>query len=880
MALTTGSRLGPYEIVSRIGAGGMGEVFRARDTRFDRSVAIKVLPAASGANAESLLRFEREGKAISQLNHPNICTLHDVGHVDGVDYLVMELLDGHSLADRIARGALPVADVLRYGAEIARALDRAHRAGIVHRDLKPGNIMITKSGAKLLDFGLARSLSPAAAPADATQQKPLTAEGTVLGTYPYMGPEQLAGEASDARTDIFAFGAVLYEMLTGTRAFEGKNKTSVIAAVLSGQPRPIAQLQPLTPPALEHIVAKCLAKDPDERWQSAADIAHELEWIRNAAGRPVPPLRRSKSGVAIAAAVAAALAVGALASWYIKPAARIARATRLTIPLPPNTSTLSFAERGMAISPDGSRLVIALFNDNVAQLWLRSFDNGSITPIPDTKDASYPFWSPDGEFIAFFADGKLKKVPAAGGAPQVICDAPSGRGGSWSGDGTILFAPKYWLSPIARVSAAGGTPATITSFDAAHEFTHRFPIVLPDGRHFLYVSRVKPDRGGYARGQIIGASLDSHEPQLVIDNASNPTYIAPGWLLFVRERSLMAAPFDARKMRVTGDPIALPIGRVGCYENRNYGFYTAAQDGTLVFLPPNTPAVQLRWFDAKGNPGMAEDQPAYYVSAMLSRDGKRLVLARSDDGLLAHTDLWVHELGSSNSSRITFDGHYEFARWSPDGKRLYYNCEKNGVYDLYRRSLNGPAVEEPLYVSAQWKDTFDVSPDEKFVITEEQFPLTETDLLSVRLADRSIATFLRTPTSDEEPAFSPDGRWIAFVSDGRVCVRRFPDSGEQWQVSSRPGASPQWSGDGKTIFYQTPDGMITAVVLRFGDAVEPGNPMPLFRVPATAMPDGGASPFFAVSRDGQRFLVGVATEESTTLPLQVVLNWPALLQKK
>jgi hypothetical protein len=444
----------------------------------------------------------------------------------------------------------------------------------------------------------------------------------------------------------------------------------------------------------------------------------------------------------------------------------------------------------------------------------------------------------------------------------------------------ILFSPKYWLSPIAKVFAAGGMPVAVTTFDPAHEYTHRFPQFMPDGRHFLYVSRVRPDATGFARGQIIGASLDSSDRKLVIDNGSNPMYVPPRSLLFVREHSIMVAPFDARQMRITGDAVALPVGRVGSYENRNYGFYTASQNGTLAFLPPNTPPVQLHWFDRKGNAIASEEQAGYYNSAALSRDGRRLAFVRSDDALLAHTDLWLHEIGGQSSSRLTFDGHHEFVRFSADGKRIYYNSEKKGVYDLYRRSLAGGADEESLYASSQWKDDFDVSPDEKYVVTDEQYPETEYDLMTIEVSTHRASAFLRTPTNDMRPSFSPDGKWVVFESDSRIYMRRFPDTGEQWQVSSGAGSYPRWSGDGTAIFYQARDGMITSVALRFGDSVQAATPSPLFRVNATAMPDGGTSPFLAVSSDGQRFLIATPTEQSTTLPFEVVLNWPAMLQKK
>ena len=648
----------------------------------------------------------------------------------------------------------------------------------------------------------------------------------------------------------------------------------------ASQPRPVSELQPLTPEALEHVILKRLAKDPNERWQSAADVAHELQWIGQLRA-DVPKPGRSLQTVALASALLLGLLLGALAMWRFRPPAKPSPVVRFSIPLPPKTTTYGFATRGMAISPDGSRIVFSLLGERTTQLWLRSMESNALTPLPDTTGAIYPFWSPNGDFIAFFADGKLKKLPASGGSPQIICDAPSGRGGTWGPDGTILFAPKYWLSPIAKVSAAGGTPSPVTTFDASHEYTHRFPLFLPDGRHFLYVSRVKPGANGFARGQIIAASLDKpSERQVLVDNASNPAYVEPGWLLFVRESSLMAVRFDAEKIRLAGEPIALPIGKIGIYQNRNYGYYAASNEGTLVFLPPNTSVNGLRWFDMKGNAVAAEEQPGYYWEAALSHDRKRVVFVRSEDGVREHCDIWLHDVGSANSTRFTYDGGYVAARLSADGKRLYYNSEKKGVSDLYRRSVAGSSEEEALYVSPQWKDTFDVAPDETQIVFDEQFPETQEDLLLQSLTDRRTSIFLRTPGNDFEPSFSPDGKWLAFVSDAHVAVRRIPDSGEQWQLSPIPGRTPVWTADGKKIFYQSTDGAIMSVPVRTAGSFEPGTAERLFSADRTAMPDTVSGQLVGVSGDGQRLLIFTKAEEKAASPFEVVLNWPAMLPSK
>jgi serine/threonine protein kinase len=856
----------------------MGEVYKARDTRLDRAVAIKILPAEFAHNAQFKVRFEREAKTISQLSHPNICTLYDVGE----NYIVMELLDGESLADRLSKGPLPLREVLKYGVQIAEALGKAHREGVIHRDLKPGNVMITKAGAKLLDFGLAKGggQPPSAVP-DATVQKPLTAEGTVLGTFQYMAPEQLAGEEPDARTDIFALGAVLYEMATGKRAFEGKTKTSLIAAIVSGEPKPMAELQPLTPPALEHVVKKCVAKERDDRWQSAIDVAEELRWISEAGSQagvatPFAIRRRVRERLAWSIAAVLAIAVAVFASLYWRAASHKTQLMRFSIALPPNTDTFRFDSGGLALSPDGLRVVMSLRTISSGfQLWIRSVDSLEAVPLPETAGAHYPFWSPDGKFIGFFAGGKLKKIAAEGGPVQVICDAPSGRGGTWAADGTILLVPDIY-SPISKVASAGGTPTPVTSLDRNHDVTHRWPSFLPDGRHFIYVSRRK-EAGGNELASVVASSLDSPAPKRIIDNASNPSYSAPGWLVFSRGESLMAVRFDARNLRTIGEPLALPIGKVGYYPDRNLAYFATSAQGTLVYLPPNRPLTQMRWLDRDGKILGSEEQPGYYVAATVSPDGKRVAFTRTDDGMTEHADIWLHDIGTTNTSRFTFDGHCGNVRWSSDGKRLFYASTVKGRADLYSRPVAGSARTEAVCISPRYKETFDVSPDGKYVIDGEQFPDSSVDLMLVSLADHSVSPFLRTPGSEQMPAFSPDGRWIAYAAVGQIYVRRFPDTGEQWQVSTGSGYDPKWSRDAKTIFFTAFDGMFTSVSVRTAGSLNFDPPRSLFRCDISAMPEGLSSPVVAVSKDAQQFLVVTKTESRET-PFQVVLNWQEMVK--
>src|SRR5438132_949235 len=537
MTLSAGTKLGRYEILAPVGAGGMGEVYRARDSRLERTVAIKVLPQDLSSPAELRERFEREARTISQISHPHICALYDVNREGETEYLVMEFLDGGTLAARLTKGALPLEQALRYGIEIADALDMARRQGIVHRDLKPGNVMLTKSGVKLLDFGLAKALEPEG-PVESFTSVPtagdVTREGTILGTFPYMAPEQLEGRKADPRTDIFALGATLYEMVTGKKAFEGPSRASVISAILRDEPKSISQVQPMTPPELDRVVKTCLAKDPDDRWQTAHDVKLQLEWIAeggSAVGLPAPVVarRRSRERLAWAAAAAATLAALALALLLLARPRQALRMVQSSV-LPPEKSAFVFDEGPMALSPDGRRLAfIAPTAEGKNLLWVRPLNGMAAQPLAGTDGPSYPFWSPDSRFLGFFAGGKLKKIDASGGPPQVLCDAQTGRGGTWNREGVILFSPSM-RDALQRVSSEGGTPAPATELDASkRDYSHRFPVFLPDGRHFLYL--IQAVQTGQGEGQeVCVGSLESKERRSLLRVSSNAVFApaAPG----------------------------------------------------------------------------------------------------------------------------------------------------------------------------------------------------------------------------------------------------------------------------------------------------------------------------------------------------------------
>ena len=659
MTLAAGTKLGPYEIVAPLGAGGMGEVYRARDTRLDRSVAIKVLPTHLSSDPEAKQRFDREARAISSLNHPNICTLHDVGHQAGIDYLVMELLEGETLADRLMKGPLPVEQVLRYGIEICEGLERAHKSGVVHRDLKPGNVMLTKSGAKLMDFGLAKAATPATPPSSGLTatlmppggSQPLTARGTVVGTFQYMSPEQVEGKDADPRSDIFALGAVLYEMATGKRAFAGKTAASVVAAILASEPQPISVVRPMSPPALDRVVKTCLAKDPDERFETVHDVKLQLRWIAEGgessatqAGVSVPVAAHRKNRERILWAASALLLAACVWLLVIHFGQTKTERQAIHVYIPaPEKSTFAFAgdlTGPLVISPDGTRLVFAARDaDGKQMLWIRPLQAAASQPLDGTDGATYPFWSADSRYIGFFAEGKLKKIEARGGPAQALCDAVDGRGGTWNHQDTIVFAPTY-AGPLYRVSAQGGTPMQVTELDPAGETSHRWPEFLPDGRHFLYFAR---NVAAEVASTYVG-STDRKERKQLLRNRSNLVYAPPWYLLFVRETTLMAQPFDARDLSLHGD--ASPLAD-GVLANLPYSraIVSVSKNGVLAYAGTGD-AVQvsrLRWLDRAGKQLGLVGDPGGYSTPHLSPGGRKLAVALIDPSR-ATSDIWIYDL--------------------------------------------------------------------------------------------------------------------------------------------------------------------------------------------------------------------------------------------
>jgi serine/threonine protein kinase/Tol biopolymer transport system component len=879
MGLAAGTKLGPYEIQSPLGAGGMGEVYRARDARLGRDVAIKVLPSHLSSDPDLKARFEREAKAISALSHPHICHLYDIGSQDGTDYLVMELLEGESLADRLKKGPLPLKQALQYGVEIAQALETAHSNGIVHRDLKPGNVMLTKSGAKLLDFGLAKpapNVATVGSGSMATMSKPLTVEGMIVGTIQYMAPEQVQGHDADARSDIFALGAVLYEMTTGKRAFAGKSQISVMSAILEKEPEPVSAVQPLASPALDHVIQRALAKDPNDRWQTARDVIQELKWstesaaLPSRAGSTTAPARNTREALAwlIAGALVVILIVGAI--WW-----RNSKPSVETMYFP---APLPFSARDMAVAPNGHTIAVVGYQEPARKnvVWIYELGSHGARSLAGTEGASYPFWSADGRSIAFFADAQLKKLDVSGGPVQTICDAPSGRGGTWNKDGVIVFAPEV-TSGLSRVPASGGTPTQISLIDKSlGQSGLRWPVFLPDGKHFLYLAANFTGRKG---GNVVYVgSLDSNEKHFVVESTANAAYAAPGYLLFYRNRALLAQPFDLKRFALTGEPTVI-LPEVQFLPQVKRAVFAASDQGLLVAQSGSEAALsQLVWFDRKGNAVGTVGKPEVYGNVFLAPNGKSVATDKTDMGSL-NIDVWTYELQRDSSKRLTFDPAIDSVPiWSPDATRLVFSSNRQTYFGLYVKNADGANEEKNIVQSDVGNFPSDWSRDGKFILDSRG-----ADLWLVTLPEFKSSIFLKAPSVIRNGQFSPDGKWVAYASNesGRweIYVTSFPDARGRWQVSSGGGEQPRWRGDGKELFFLSSDGKMMAAPVTTGTHFDASTPVVLFQ--STPRPPVLVYDIFVydVTRDGQRFLINTQVKQAESAPMSVILNWPAKLEK-
>ncbi|MGA7380342.1 MAG: protein kinase [Terriglobales bacterium] len=906
MALTSGTRLGPYEIESPLGAGGMGEVYRARDTRLERTVAIKVLNAQLVASAELRARFEREAKVISQLQHPNICVLHDVGNEGPIDYLVMEFLQGESLAERLRKGPLAPEQILTIAIEIADALEKAHRAGVVHRDLKPGNVMLTKSGAKLLDFGLAKPLSATVASgtgrtssasvfaAALTQtmpspspNTPLSTAGAVIGTVQYMSPEQIQGVEADARSDIFSFGVMLFEMVTGKRTFEGKTQASIVGQILAVDPPSVSTLRPETPPGLDRVIQLCLDKDPDERIQTAHDLKLQLQGIADA-----PPTTTQTSAVAparqswmpwVAAGVLAIVAIG-FALAYLQ-SLRAPQVSVHSYILAPEKATFVLTGNTAGppvLSPDGLRIAFVAKNaDGKQMLWIRPLNSAVAQPMSGTEGATYPFWSADSRYVAFFAANKLNKLDASGGPPQALCDAAAGRGGTWGTTGTIVFAPETNLG-LARVDAAGGTRVALTTPDAK-ETSHRWPDFLPDGNHFLYFAH----GGTSADSGIYLAALDSKDRKLLLRNDSNAIYAAPGYLLFVRDNTLVAQRFNLRSLALEGE--AKPVAdHVAVNTDTWRSVLTASASGELLYQHGAAGGgSQLFWYDASGKQGeLVLPENADYYWPILSPDASKLAFALENNGV---GDIWVVDLARHTRTRITFGPLYSgWPIWWPDGKSIVFTYGPSGNMDsLYRQNADGTGDKEKLLENPGiYTLPFSISPDGRYVAYDRVDSKSKTGLdiwalpmFPDKSGEQKPFLVVATNFADVSPSFSPDGKWLAYANNetGRmeVYIQPFPSGAGRWQVSTAGGTRPNWRKDGKELFFFSTDQQVMAVdVNQKGASLQLGTPHALFK--ATTVTSGSGP--YTVSADGKKFVMNTVLPQSITEPLTLITNWPADLK--
>jgi eukaryotic-like serine/threonine-protein kinase len=874
MGLSFGTRLGRYEIVALLGSGGMGEVYRARDTRLDRTVAIKVLSSELSQNADLRTRLDSEARTISALNHNNICTLHDVGHQDGIDFLVMECLEGETLAERLQKGPLSLEQLLKIAIEIADALDTAHRAGIVHRDLKPGNVMLTRSGAKLMDFGLAKvvaapvvggaAFAPNLGLTQSSASSPVTQRGAIVGTFYYMAPEVVEGHEADVRSDIFSFGCTLYEMITGCRAFGGKSAQSVLAAILEKEPESISRLQPLTPLALERLVCACLAKHPDERWQSTHDLRRELSWLTEAK-KENPPERRSR-GAVLWCALAILVLLALLATMRLPRSPASAQMVRSSL-MPP--VGYSFAPYNFSLSPDGTRLAFVTIGlDDQPTLWVKTMSSTGGQQLGGTEGAQYPFWSADSGSIGFFADHHLKTVNLNTSEVRVVCEAQLFVGGTWNADNVIVFAPGV-AQVLYRVPAAGGTPVPVTRLPREHSGqAHRWPFFLPDGKHFLYLADWSAPEDPTGNGLYIG-SLDGGQPKLLSADITGNAEYANGQLLYFHEHSIMAQPFDANRLVLTGAPVVIAEQGVERHVALSKAAFSSSRAGTLVFQSAADSPARLTWFDPSGRQieqlaGTGNRDPK------LSPDG-RLLAVSTDQAGSGRSNILVYDLERGTSTTMTSAGENEFPAWSPDGRMIYYSSHQGKIFSINRVPVDGSSPPET------WLQGPKMIPN-SFTRDGQYLAVMNLGLGGSVIEIDSVSggnTLQRFPGSESQ--FSPDGRWIAHTfNTGELIVQPFPGPGAHLQISSGGGGQPRWSSDGTRLYYIAADRKLMMVVFDPSGKRPPGVPQSVMQTRIL----GSHFVFiqYDVSPDGKRFLIN-SLPAGGGGPLALITNWTAELKK-
>jgi eukaryotic-like serine/threonine-protein kinase len=870
MTFTPGTKLGTYEIVRPLGAGGMGEVYGARDSKLKREVAIKVLPDTFARDPERIALFQREAEVLASLNHPHIAGIYDLAEFGTSRFLVLELVEGETLADRIARGPIPLEEALAIAKQIAEAVEAAHEKGIVHRDLKPANIKLTGDGnVKVLDFGLAK-MRPVEAPNAGLSNSPTlmsaSVPGVIVGTAAYMSPEQAKGKETDRASDVWAFGCVLYEMVTGSPTFTGETLSEVLAGVLKGGPD-WTRLPAETPESIRRLLRRCLTKDRKLRLQHLGDARLEIEEPRNAS--VVQPVSRRAERFLWITALVAMTVIAAVLSLRAFRSQPIPEEMRLEINTPATSDPAA-----LAISPDGQKIVFGAIVDGRSQLVLRSLDSVSTRPLAGTEGGLFPFWSPDSRFVGFFADSNLKRIDVTSGSVQTLATAPTGRGGAWNRDGTIIFAPTA-TGPLFRIRATGGEPSAVTRLNVPAQASHRYPQFLPDQRHFLYYATGSLDVRGIYVGQ-----LDGSETQRLLDADTAAAYASSGQLLFVRQSSLFAQNFDPSRLTLSGDPflVAQQVSQSGL-GNPNLGALSTSASGPIVFRSGSSSGQRLfEWFDRSGKEIRKVGDLDSMYGPSLSPDGRRVAMSRTVNG---NTDVWLLEFARGVLTRLTFDsGIDSYPIWSPDGKRIVFQTARNGTADLYQKTFDNAANEEPLLSNPQSKLPYDWSADGRFLIYRNIDAKTGWDLWVLPMAgDRKPFSFVQTNFEERDAQFSPDGKWIAYQSNesGRfeIYMQPFPGGGTKIQISTNGGAQVRWRPDGKELFYIALDDRLMAVPIHInsdGKAIDAGAPAPLF---ATHV--GGAvqiiyRPQYMVSPDGQRFLMSTVSEEAAS-PITIMLNW-------
>ena len=886
MTLSPGQKLGPYEIVSTAGTGGMGEVYKAKDTRLDRIVAIKVLPERTAMNEAMRARFEREAKTISSLNHPNICTLHDIGHDNGIDYLVMEFLDGETVSERVKKGPIPIVEALEIATEIADALDKAHRQGLIHRDLKPANIILTKEGAKLLDFGLAKlqiSDGVVEGISGLTQTTPLTGTGTIVGTIQYMAPEQLEGSEADARSDIFAFGAVLYQMITGQRPFDGKSHANLIAAIIERNPAPLTSVIPMTPPGLDRLTRKCLEKDPDKRWQSSRDLADELRWLAQSgshAGLPAPVAAKRKLRLRLGWIIAslAIITAGFYSFKWHTHSEPVKNLIRFEIDPGEEIQSISWPQ----ISPDGRHLAFKATDvDGLGKIWVRSMNSSEAFPLNGTEGALRPFWSPDSRYLAFSVGTKqLKKVPINGGPTQLIGEFKNVADGSWGPNGMILFDGSINDS-IEMVSASGGLAVAVTKINRDQgEVYHAWPEFLPDGEHFLYLSSPDSAFAGAKYTLQIG-SITTDETISLIQVTSRVGYCEPGYLVYVKDKILLAQAFDVDKLAFAGEPI--PIAEnVSTLRRSAVSAFDVSNDGTLVYMTSDASIMnELVWVDRTGGELSKLMEPARYGDVALSPDGKRLIYG-IEDPRTETADLWMFDLKREVSTRFTFDEEEDWGPiWSPDGSTLYYTRGVVPVLVSWSKPSNGNTEESRLFDSLDYIAVIsDINHDgSKFsftIVGSEQPDLGIMDSSS----DSAIVPLVATDRAEFLGRFSPDGKYLAYFAEQadriELYILKLDGSSGKWQISTAGARSFTWNPQGGELLYFNRDWEMISVPISTANRLEIGKSVKLFQHKLSTIKFGLSA--FDISPDGESFILVSAMHQTRLIRVNVILNWPKLLE--